>query len=119
MKLKTQDGKCCSTRVIEGNTVEFSLTIDYNRYYKECLINTDTFCEICDLLLILINKYWEPLDRSNKLNWYNKKYQAHVCPINTRVVNNHVYRHTYQPRYTCCEENVVTNEQCGSCCQFR
>ena len=43
----------------------------------------------------------------------------HVCPINTRVVNNHVYRHTYQPRYTCCEENVVTNEQCGSCCQFK
>jgi len=43
----------------------------------------------------------------------------HVCPINTRVVNNHVYRHTYQPRYSCCEENVVTNEQCGSCCQFR
>lgn len=43
----------------------------------------------------------------------------HVCPINTRIVNNHVYRHTYQPRYTCCEENVVTNEQCGSCCQFR
>lgn len=43
----------------------------------------------------------------------------HVCPINTRVVNNHIYKHTYQPRYSCCEENVVTNEQCGSCCQFR
>lgn len=43
----------------------------------------------------------------------------HVCPINTRVVNNHIYRHTYQPRYSCCEENVVTNEQCGSCCQFK
>lgn len=37
----------------------------------------------------------------------------HVCPINTRIVNNHIYKHTYQPRYTCCEENVVTNEQCG------
>ena len=43
----------------------------------------------------------------------------HVCAINTRVVNTHVYRHTYSPRYTCCEENVVTNEQCGSCCDFR
>ena len=42
----------------------------------------------------------------------------HVCPINTRIINNHIYRHTYQPRYTCCEENVVTNEQCGSCCGF-
>ena len=43
----------------------------------------------------------------------------HVCPINTRIINNHIYRHTYQPHYTCCEENVVTNQQCGSCCQFR
>jgi len=42
----------------------------------------------------------------------------HICPMNTRIINNHVYRHTYQPRYTCCEENVVTNEQCGSCCNF-
>ena len=42
----------------------------------------------------------------------------HVCPINTIIINNHIYRHTYQPRYTCCEENVVTNEQCGSCCNF-
>lgn len=43
----------------------------------------------------------------------------HICPMNTRIINNHVYRHTYQPRYTCCEENVVTQEQCGSCCNFR
>jgi len=43
----------------------------------------------------------------------------HVCPINTRIINNHVFRHTYQPRYTCCEENVVQEQQCGSCCQFR
>lgn len=43
----------------------------------------------------------------------------HVCPINTRIINNHIFRHTYQPRYTCCEENVVTQQQCGSCCQFK
>lgn len=43
----------------------------------------------------------------------------HVCPIRTRIVNHHVYKHTYQPNYTCCEENIVSNEQCGSCCNFR
>lgn len=43
----------------------------------------------------------------------------HVCPINTRIINNHIYRHTYQPRYTCCEENVVHEQQCGSCCNFQ
>lgn len=36
----------------------------------------------------------------------------HICPINTRIINNHVYKHTYTPKYTCCEENHVCNEQC-------
>ena len=40
----------------------------------------------------------------------------HVCPINTRIVNHHIFRHTYTPQYTCCEENICSNEQCGSCC---
>ena len=35
-----------------------------------------------------------------------KKGQGHVCPIHTRVINHHVYRHTYRPAYTCSEENV-------------
>ena len=42
----------------------------------------------------------------------------HVCPIHTRVINHHVYRHTYRPAYSCSEENVVSNVQCGSCSQF-
>lgn len=43
----------------------------------------------------------------------------HTCPIHTRIINHHVYRHTYRPVYTCSEENTVSNVQCGSCCQFR
>jgi len=43
----------------------------------------------------------------------------HVCPINTRIVNRHIFRHTYRPAYSCCEENVVCHESCGSCCNFR
>ncbi len=42
----------------------------------------------------------------------------HVCPINTRIINHHIYKHTYCPCYTCCEENVVSNIQEGSCCNF-
>ena len=42
----------------------------------------------------------------------------HVCPMNTRIINNHIFKHTYQPHYTCCEENTCTNVQCGSCCNF-
>ena len=42
----------------------------------------------------------------------------HVCPINTRIVNHHIYRHTYTPCYTCCEENVCCNVYEGSCCNY-
>ena len=42
----------------------------------------------------------------------------HTCPIHTRIVNHHVYKHTYRPVYTCSEENVCSNVQCGSCSQF-
>lgn len=43
----------------------------------------------------------------------------HVCPIRTRVINHHVFRHTYRPAFSCCEENVCSEIQCGSCCNFR
>ena len=43
----------------------------------------------------------------------------HVCPINTRIINNHVYRHTYSPSYSCCSQDTVSNVQCGSCCGFK
>ena len=43
----------------------------------------------------------------------------HTCPIHTRIINHHVYKHTYRPQYTCSEENTVSNMQCGSCCNYR
>ena len=43
----------------------------------------------------------------------------HVCPIHTRIINHHVYKHTYRPQYTCSEENTISNIQCGSCQQYR
>ena len=43
----------------------------------------------------------------------------HICPLQTKIINHHVFRHTYQPSYSCCEENVCSEIQCGSCCNFR
>lgn len=43
----------------------------------------------------------------------------HVCPINTHIINNRIYKHTYRPEYSCSEENVVYNQDPGSCCNFR
>ena len=42
----------------------------------------------------------------------------HVCPIHTRVVNNHIYKHTYVPEYTCSEENVCSNYDECQCNKF-
>jgi len=42
----------------------------------------------------------------------------HVCPINTRIINHHIYRHTFTPCYTCCEENEVCNVYDGCSSQF-
>lgn len=42
----------------------------------------------------------------------------HVCPINTRIINHHIYKHTYSPCYTCCEENEICNINEGCCSNF-
>ena len=42
----------------------------------------------------------------------------HVCPIRTKIINHHVYRHTYRPEYSCCEENTVSNIDNGGCSSF-
>ena len=40
----------------------------------------------------------------------------HIKPCNTRIINHHVYRHTFTPCYTSCEENVVENVYDQRCC---
>jgi len=42
----------------------------------------------------------------------------HVCPINTRIINHHIYRHSYTPCYTSCEENEFSNVYDGCCNNF-
>ena len=32
----------------------------------------------------------------------------HVCPINTRVINHHIYKHTYQPCFSYSEEDETS-----------
>ncbi len=40
----------------------------------------------------------------------------HIIPCNTRIINHHIYRHTYTPTYSCCEENEVQNVYERRCC---
>ena len=41
----------------------------------------------------------------------------HVVPINTRIINHHVYKHSYMPCYTYCEENTCCDVY-DSCPRF-
>lgn len=40
----------------------------------------------------------------------------HIKPIHTKIVNHHIYRHSFTPCYSCCEENVVENVFNNPCC---
>ncbi len=41
----------------------------------------------------------------------------HIKPCNTKIINHHVYRHTFTPCYTCCEENEISNiYENNNCC---
>lgn len=40
----------------------------------------------------------------------------HIIPCNTKVINHHVYKHTYTPTYTSCEEDVISNVYDNRCC---
>ncbi len=40
----------------------------------------------------------------------------HIQPCNTRIINHHIYRHTYTPAYSCCEENEIQNVYERRCC---
>ena len=55
----------------------------------------------------------QPIERCIERNICHKV--EHICPINTRIINNHIYEHTYTPQYTCTEENIVTNIDPGCC----
>lgn len=42
----------------------------------------------------------------------------HIQPIHTRIVNHHVYNHSYMPQFTCCEENIVSHvHEQNPCCR--
>ena len=40
----------------------------------------------------------------------------HIKPCNTRIINHHIYHHTFNPVYSTCEENVCENVFDPRCC---
>ena len=77
----------------------------FNLFNKGCNCNNN--CMEKEIVEPVINKCIEK-------EFYHEV--PHVCPIHTHVINRHIYKHTYMPKYSCSEENQVINEDCGSCC---
>ena len=51
--------------------------------------------------------YEQPIEKCVQKDYVHEI--MHVCPVHTKIINNHIYKHTYVPEYTCSEENTCTN----------
>ena len=123
---------CCSPlplRIVWRSSFEYSTTT-VGSWAAIFLRASPSFCSSCCTLALIAQRYLGagktilsclmPEPGRERVVQRNIVHEVkHICPMNTRIINNHIFRHTYQPRYTCCEENVVHEQQCGSCCQFR
>lgn len=92
----------------------FNNNFDMN--YGCCQMNQNDMCcptiskqECCEDPV-----YEAPIEKCIKKDFVHEI--VHVCPIHTKVVNNHIYKHTYVPEYTCSEENICTNYDDGCNC---
>ena len=102
------------TSTIDGNNnvIDQDMNIDINMNSNNMPMNQNM--EMMEQQMPII----EPV-QERQVNRTFVHQVPHVCPIHTRIVNHHIFKHTYCPRYTCCEENVVCNIDQGSCCNFR
>ncbi len=64
----------------------------------------DLCCEPCVVMEPCVNKCCETE------TCYDVK---HVIPVHTHVVNKHIYKHTYEPQYSCSSEDQVINVNCN------
>lgn len=64
------------------------------------------------------NRQMQPIQEPTVTNCVEREFYhevPHCCPFHTHIINKHIYTHTYTPQYSCSEENVVINNDCGGC----
>ena len=60
-----------------------------------------------------------PIYECPRINYVNRTIchtVPHIIPCETRVINHHVYRHTYTPCYSMSECNTCENVYDNPCC---
>ena len=86
---------------------------DMSEEYPKAMDNKETFmsgdcCNMCPPIM--------ECPRERCCHRYICYEVPHVIPCNTRIINHHIYKHTYTPTYTCCEENEYENVYEPKCC---
>ena len=105
-------------------------SVNKEGYYDYKAKDMDGYPEACDMSMgmgYMPNMMGEALPgvvcpqvyecpRETVVNRYICHEVPHIIPCNTRIINHHIYRHTYMPAYSCCEENDVQNVYERRCC---
>ena len=89
-------------------------TVNMNMDMNNMNMNMGGCCDAPQMGCVMAPVYECP--KENVCHRYICYEVPHIMPCNTRIINHHVYRHTYRPEYTCCEENVVSNVYDQRCC---
>lgn len=90
----------------------------YNNFNMNGCCNNENKCcpTVCEEKCCEDPVYEAPVEKCIRKDFVHEI--VHVCPVHTRIVNNHIYKHTYVPEYTCSEENVCTNVDDNCCKKF-
>lgn len=109
---------CCNNDFRQDG---FPTDIDINITNQNANMNTNTNTNMMGYNQPMMGSYNSPMVETPQERVVHRNFVhevPHVCPINTRIINHHIYRHTYSPCYTCCEENEVCNVNEGCCNKF-
>ena len=88
----------------EANQMGENFSYEKSEFKKESFVNNnDMGCckEVCPSVC--------EMPREKVCHRYFCYDVPHIVPCNTRIINHHIYKHTYVPQYTCCEENECCN----------
>ncbi|MEG2457366.1 MAG: hypothetical protein RSB41_00490 [Bacilli bacterium] len=81
-----------------------------------CGVAESPMCGCNEVLMPTAQVYECPVERCIHKNIVHEV--KHVCPVNTRIINHHIFKHCYSPCYTSQEENTICNVDQGCCKRF-
>ena len=104
---------CCNTEYSKGNMPNMNMEYNYGFSMGECCYPREAMGET--IPGVVCPPVYE-CPQETVCHRYICHEVPHIMPCNTRIINHHIYRHTYTPTYSCCEENEVQNVYERRCC---